>query len=180
MLTLLGLTAAPASANVTEGPCDGSVTIKGTTYTPENDTRDNPIVVPDEPGLVMTWHGDTGGTVIKNHSGQIGVSIGPGVVPVAEWSNPNTGGDTSADGSYNLDTAWEKIGFHIVGIYRIEGNHDGSGGSCEGFAYVKFEGNALTTPIGAASLALTVLAGAGVLAAGRAKKGKGKDLKPRH
>jgi hypothetical protein len=181
MLTLLGLTAAPASAAITEGPCDGSVTIKGTTYTPANDTEANPVIVPDEPGLVFTWHGDTGGAVIKNHSGQIGVSIGPGVVPVADWSNPNEGGDTSADGSYNLDTAWEKIGFHLVGIYRVEGNHDGEGGSCEGFAYVKIEGNPLTTPVGAGALALTVAAGAGVLFAGKAKRAKpGTSLKPRH
>jgi hypothetical protein len=179
MLALLGLTAAPASANVTEGPCDGSVTIKGVTYTPENDTKDNPIVVPDEPGLTFTWHGDTGGTVITDHHGQIGVSVGPGVVPVAEWANPNTGEETSKDGSYNIDTAWEKIGMHLVGIYRIEGSHEGTGGTCEGFAFVKIEGNPLTTPVGAGAVGLTLLTGAGVLFAGKAKK-KGPTLKPRH
>src|SRR4051812_41413236 len=62
------LWAAPASASKT-GPCDGSATINGKTYTPANDTASNAIDVP-KTGIV-TYHGDTGGVVITDAKGEV-------------------------------------------------------------------------------------------------------------
>jgi len=160
--------AGPAGAAITKGPCNGSATIGGTTYTPANDTEANPIIVPEQ-GTVA-WQGTTGGAVIKNHSGSIGIVVGPGSITVADWANPNKKGDTESSGTYDLATAYEKLPLDIVGIYKVVGEHAGQGGSCEGFAMVKIDGNPLATVPGAAAAGLTVLTGAGVVAAGMAKK----------
>jgi hypothetical protein len=160
----------PAGASITEGSCDGSVTIDGTTYTPANDSPDNPIVVPDKKGLVATYEGTTG-VVIHNHTGQISVMVGPAGIPVADWGGKNADDEVEASGTYAVDDAFDKLGFRAVGIYRIEGSHAGDEDTCAGFAYVKVEGNPLGTPAGAGAVAVGVAAAAGVIGAGFAKKG---------
>ena len=165
--------AAPASAAITTGPCDGTVTIEGVTYTPANDTRDNPVVVPDGTGLIVDYTGNTGGVVIKNHSGYIAVHVGPVPIKVATWAGKNADEEIEKTDTYALDEAYDKLPVDIVGIFRVSGKHDGKGGVCEGFAYVKIEGNPLTTIPGAVATVVTLAAAGGMVGAGIAKKGKG-------
>jgi hypothetical protein len=164
------LLAAPARASVTLGPCDGSVTIEGVTYTPDNDTPDDPVLVPKESGVTVGYEGNTGGVVIKNHNGYIAVDVGPIPIKVATWSGENADEQVSKADTYALDDAYAKLPFDVVGLYRVSGKHEGEGGSCEGFAYVKIEGNPITTVPGAAAVAVTVAAVGGVAAAGRVKR----------
>jgi hypothetical protein len=163
----------PAWASITTGPCDGSVTIQGITYTPANDTPGNAVVIPDESGVVVDYSGDTGGVVIKNHHGSIAVDVGPIPITVAEWSGRNADEEVATTDTYALDDAFAKLPFDIVGIYRVSGSHEGRGGTCEGFAYVKIEGNPLGTVPGIAATVITVGGAAGVVAAASARKPKG-------
>jgi hypothetical protein len=165
--------AVPASASVTVGPCDGSVTILGVTYTPENDTPADPVLIPDESGVVVEYTGNTGGVVIKNHRGSIAVDVGPIPITVAEWSSRNADDEVATTDTYALDEAFAKLPFDIVGIYRVSGKHEGRGGTCEGFAYVKIEGNPLGTVPGITATVVTAAGAAGVLAAASARKPKG-------
>lgn len=160
-----------AQAAVTEGPCDGQVVIDGITYTPENDSASNAILIPSEEGLTADWEGTTGGP-IHNHTGAIYVHIGPGKVEVANWGGENAKDQSKADGTYDIDEGRELLPMDIVGIYEISGVHDGDEASCAGFAMIKFEGNPVTTVPGAAAVGLTVLSGIGLLAAGMARPGR--------
>ena len=92
---------------------------------------------------------------------------------VAEWSGRNGDEEVEASGTYALDDAYAKLPFDIVGIYRVSGSHEGRGGTCEGFAYVKIEGSPLTTVPGVAAVVVTVGGAAGVVAAASARKPKG-------
>jgi hypothetical protein len=141
--------AAAAGAGI-EGPCDGSVTIGGSTYGPANDTPANPIVVPDEPGLTAQWQGSTG-VVIKDHSGSVGIQVGPFTIAPADWrwSGPNEEEATSASGTTSIDEAKALLPLDIVGVYEVRGTHAGDGGACEGMALVRVEGNPLSTAPGA-------------------------------
>lgn len=163
----------PAFASITAGPCDGSVTIEGVTYTPANDTPGDPVVIPDKSGVIVEYSGDTGGVVIKNHHGSIAVDVGPIAIEVAEWSGRNADGEVSTTDTYALDDAYAKLPFDIVGIYRVSGTHEGRGGRCAGFAYVKIEGNPLGTVPGVAAAVITLGGVVGVAAAASARKPKG-------
>jgi hypothetical protein len=164
--------AAPASAKITEGPCDGSVTIQGVTYTPANDTPGNPAVIPNESGVIVDYTGNTGGVVIKDHSGSISIHVGPIPIEVATWAGENADELVEKTDTYPLDQAYEALPFDVVGIYRVSGEHSGEGGACAGFAYVRIEGNPITTVPGAAATAVTVAAAGGVVGAAFAKKPK--------
>lgn len=165
--------AAPASAAITTGSCDGSVTIEGVTYTPENDTPGNPVVVPKGSGVVVDYTGNTGGAVIKNHSGFIAVHVGPFPIKVATWEGKNRKGEVEKTDTYPLDQAYDALPFGVVGIYRVSGEHSGEGGTCKGFAYVKIEGTPITTVPGAAATAVTVAAIGGVVGAAFVKRPRG-------
>lgn len=173
VLSLPLILAAPASAAITAGPCDGSVTIEGVTYTPDNDTPGNPVVIPKEPGVVVEYTGNTGGVVIKNHEGYIAVHVGPIPIKVATWAGENADERVERSDTYALDQAYAELPFDVVGIYRVSGKHEGKGGACEGFAYVKIEGNPITTVPGAAAAGITVAAAAGVVGSAVAKRAKG-------
>lgn len=161
------LVAAPASAVVT-GPCDGSVTIGGVTYGPENDTEDDPIVIPEErSGLVAEWEGTTG-VPIRDHVGSVGIVVGPSTIEITHWSGANAEDETAASGSYSLNSLPSMVA-NLTGIYEVTATHAGTGGSCSGSVMVLLEGNPLTTPVGAASVGGTLLAGAGMLLAGRGR-----------
>jgi hypothetical protein len=168
VLLLLPL-AGTASADLS-GPCKASAVIDGVTYTTANDTEDNPVVIPDKEGLIANWEGKT--TVpITDHMGEIYVAAGPAKIPIDDWGEPNKPKPTKkSKGMYNIDEAREDA-FKVVGLYRVEGNHKGEGGSCEGFVMVKIEGNPLGTVPGAVSAGGTLLAAGGLIAAARAKKG---------
>lgn len=161
------LLALPAGA-VVVGPCDGSVTIGGVTYGPENDTPENPIVVPeDRSGLVAEWEGSTG-VPITDHSGAVGVVIGPVTVELADWSGENADEETDAAGSYELGSLPTAVA-NLTGLYEVTASHSGTGGSCEGSVMVLLEGNPLTTPVGATSVGGALLAGVGMVLAGRGR-----------
>lgn len=159
--------ASPASA-VVAGPCDGSVTIGGITYGPENDTAQNPIVVPaDRTGLAAEWEGSTG-VPITDHSGEVGIVVGPATVQIADWSGENAEEETEAGGSYAVGSLPDFVA-NLTGLYEVTATHAGTGGSCAGSVMVLMEGNPLTTPVGAASVGGTLIAGAGMLLAGRGR-----------
>ncbi|MBI2238332.1 MAG: hypothetical protein HYU54_07400 [Actinobacteria bacterium] len=162
------LFAAPAGAAVT-GPCDGSATIEGVTYTPANDTPGNPVALPDKEGVVASWEGSTDGP-IHNHNGEIGVDVGPFTIPVADWAGENKKDEVQKKGEYQLDDAYAKLPLGIVGLFRVSGSHIGDEASCEGFVYVKIEGNPLSTVPGVAAAALTTATAALVAAAGVARR----------
>lgn len=165
-LTPVVLAAAPAHAIVL-GPCNGTANINGNIYSPANDTRSNPVVIPKEG--VAHWQGVTT-TVITNHRGGLGLVIGPTNYLFAKWGSENKKKETKKAGTYNFDNFYARIPVDVVGIYKVIGTHQGKGGRCEGFVMVKLEGNPLATVPGAAAAGLTVLTGLGVAVAGMAKK----------
>ncbi len=163
-LLLMG-TAAQAAV---EGGCSGTVTIDDKTYTEANDSPSNPIVIPDEEGLIASWTGSTG-SVIKDFQGELGVVIGPASIVFVDWEGLNTDGKKDSKGNYQVDEAKDQLPVNLVGLYEVSGFHRGEGGDCEGSVMILLEGNPLTTPVGGGSAAGAVLALVGVLSAGRAR-----------
>ncbi len=160
----------PARGSVSGG-CTGEATIDGVTYTPANDTPSNPVVIPvDKEGVVASWKGSVN-FENKNHSGQLQLALPIGSVQIAKWGHPNPGNATSASGTYQLDDLWEMLGFKITGMYTVSGSHSASGGSCSGFAVVKFAGSPLGTPLGIVVVVGGVITGIMTIWAGVPKKG---------
>lgn len=165
--------AAPALADVTAG-CSGEATIDGVTYTPANDTPSNPIVVPKDEGVVIPWKGAT--TFDNNgHGGSLNLTVGPFSIEVADWADTNgpRPNQQNNEGEYSLDEFYEDrspFGRNVVGIYEVTGNHTADGGSCSGNAMVKFEGNVLSSPVGAGSVVLIVITAGGIAMATFARK----------
>jgi hypothetical protein len=132
-----------ASADVT-GDCDGEATIKGVTYTPNNDTPKSAIPIPNEDGVLITYSGSVG-FENKNHSGSAEVQVGPfGITLGDPWSASNEQDERSVtDGVYELDDFRNKLPIWIPGVWKVTASHEASGGSCSGFAMIKLEGNPL-------------------------------------
>lgn len=167
MSVLAALLLLPAVAQgVIDGPCSGTVTIDGEEYDESNDTASDPIVIPDKPGLIASWTGQTDNP-ITDHKGRVGIVIGPTTWEIEDWEGENAEEATSADGDYAIDDAKDFLPFDLVGLYELEGSHVGTGGTCDGAVMLLIEGNAATTPVGAASIIGTLAAGTGVLMAGR-------------
>ena len=159
----------PAVAlGVIDGPCSGTVTIDGEEYDESNDTAADPIVIPDETGLIASWTGQTDNP-ITNHRGQVGIVIGPTTWEIEDWEGENAENSQDASGEYAIDDAKDFLPFDLVGLYELEGSHAGDGGTCEGSVMLLIEGNAATTPVGIASIVGTLAAGVGVVMAGRKK-----------
>ncbi len=79
----------PAIAlGVVDGPCSGTVTIDGEEYDESNDTPDDPIVIPDKPGLIASWTGQTDDPITE-HNGPIGIVIGPTTWQIEDWEGAN-------------------------------------------------------------------------------------------
>lgn len=163
-VALLLLVAGPAKGAASG--CSGSVTIADRTFTERNDTRADPIVVPDVEGLVAEWDGVTD-DVITDHRGRLNLLLANGAVEIASWEGENAEQSRTADGDEPIDGLRDSLPFPLVGIYEIEVVHAGDGGSCTGSAMVELQGNPLTTPVGAGSAVGTLLAAIGVVAAGR-------------
>ncbi|MDH5371903.1 MAG: hypothetical protein OEX97_03055 [Acidimicrobiia bacterium] len=155
-----------AAGAAIDGPCRGTVTIDGIVYSEANDSASNPIVIPDEEGLIAFWEGSTN-EPITDHTGEIGVVVGPTTINFADWGGDNAALKTDSNGSYAIDDARDVLPISVVGLYKVSGFHRGEGGSCDGSVMVLLEGNPLTTPVGAGAAAGTILAGLGVLSAGR-------------
>lgn len=161
------LFAASAAVGYVVGPCNGSVTINGIAYGPANDTPANPIVVPREG--TATWEGSTR-FPIHDHTGAVGIVVGPATISVATWAGENADDETQASGVYQLEDAFDRLPVDVVGLYRVRGFHRGAEGQCEGEVVVRIEGNPLATVPGAASVGLTALALGGVAGAAFARR----------
>ena len=175
IIVVLGLGAAPllmagpAWAGIS-GPCDGSVTIGGTKYTPANDTIGNPIVVPQEG--TADWQGSTQ-FPIHNHNGAVAVSIGPLDVNVATWAGKNKKDEVSKSGTYNLDdffAAFEGAFVEPVGVWEVTGFHNGDEAQCSGSVMVKVEGTPFN-PFGIVAGVVTLVSAVGVAWGGIVKVG---------
>ncbi len=165
------IVAVPIAAQaIVVGPCTGSVKIDGVLYGPANDSPQNPIVIPDKPGLIAEWTGETTQGPIKNHTGSVGIVVGPGSIVLAEWAGENADDETTSNGNYSIDEARDTLPVSVVGLYEVEARHSGDEGSCDGRVMVLIEGNPLTTPAGATAGVGTLLALGGLVAAGRGKE----------
>lgn len=151
---LVLLMSGPAQADVTGG-CDGSADFNTDSvgaYTPDFDTRDNPIIVPKDDGTTASWEGSVPGEN-RNFGGKVEIRIGPSWIEVADWGFPDHNGDNADDersdrGVYNMDELWDVIPKNIVnGIYQARASHSALAVDCEANFFVKFEGNALSSPI---------------------------------
>lgn len=145
---VIGLVPGSAAASV-DGMCTGEATIKGATYTPENDTPGKAIPIPDEDGVQATY---SGSVEFENmdHSGVAKVQVGPfGITLGNAWSGANTE-DTRGvqDQVYELDDFRDKLPIWIPGVWRISAEHSASGGECSGFAMVKLAGSPLGNVVG--------------------------------
>lgn len=141
-----------------DGNCTGSVVIDGNTYGPANDTVGNPIVVPiEEEGIVAEWEGSVSFNN-ENNQGELGIVVGPWILKIADWGDPNTANKQGNSGSYSIEEFKDlfPIPESLIprGVYELSGEHSADGGSCTGTVMVKLEGSGI---IGIASLA-----GAGV------------------
>ena len=150
------------------GPCEGSATIDGVRYDHTNDTAEDPIVVPEEKdGVIVAWEGSTG-SPITDHTGSVSVLVGPIPIEVADWGGANADMEVTASGQYDMTRLPEFLK-SVTGLYEVQAEHSGQGGTCEGTVMVLLEGNGLATPIGAGSVVGTVLTGIGLLFAGRGR-----------
>lgn len=157
---------APASAKMV-GSCDGKVTIEGVEYTADNDTRDNPIIVPkNRDGLPIVYEGSVGFTN-TNYLGAVGIIIGPSTINVADWGLDENEADVRerSPSTYTLGSQVD----NIIGIYQLTAFHDADGGNCDADAWVKFEGGLTDSPIAMGAAGGVVVTGVGLVAAGRPK-----------
>ena len=145
---VVALIPSAATANVT-GDCDGSATIKGVTYTPDNDTPGNAIPIPDEKGVQVTYSGSVD-FANTNHSGAAKVQVGPFNITLDKpWGGPNQQDDRGVeDQVYQLDDFRDKLPIWIPGVWRVSASHNADGGSCSGFAMIELEGNPLGNAVG--------------------------------
>jgi len=151
-----------------EGGCTGSVVIDGNTYGPNNDTVDNPIVVPiEQDGVVALWEGEVPFDN-RNNQGELGIVVGPFTIRIADWGGANTENDAGNSGSYSIEEFKDlfPVPESLIprGVYQLSGEHTADGGRCTGTVMVKLEGSGtigIATAVGAGVTFLTLL-GAGL------------------
>jgi hypothetical protein len=168
--------AQPVRADVTGG-CSGSVDFlmdSAGSYGPSNDTRSNPIVVPKTEGETAKWEGASPGDN-RNHSGKVQIQIGPAWITVADWGHPNDANVSANSGDYAMDDFWAVVpgGQDVVnGLYRARADHAGDGASCAAVAFIRFDGDPLSSPIVLGLIAVAVvLAGLVLMTVRRARSG---------
>ena len=164
-ITGLLLLPAVASADVTGG-CTGVVFIEGVEYGPQNDTPNNPIVVPDRAVVTAEWAGEVP-FANTNYFGEAGIVVGPTTIRFASWAGANPEDIRAAAGTYSLDElkAELPVDVGVTGIYQVKGFHDADGGSCTGMVFVKFEGNPLSTPLGVVAVVGIIISALGLFTA---------------
>jgi|GEM_PF-3886465 hypothetical protein len=169
--------AQPVGADVTGG-CSGSVDFfmdSAGSYGPSNDTRSNPIVVPKTDGETAKWKGASPGDN-RNHSGKVQVKIGPAWINVAEWGHPNEANVEANSGDYAMDDFWAVVpgGQDVVnGIYQARADHAGDGASCAATAFIRFDGDPLSSPIVLGLIAVAVVLAGLVLMIARRTRNSG-------
>jgi len=177
---LIAVNAGPADAGVTGG-CEGSADFSADSvgpYTPDNDTTDNPVIVPKDDGNVASWDGSVPGEN-KDFSGNVEIRVGPVWIEVADWGSPNHDGsnvddERQDDGEYNMDELWDVLPKNIAqGIYEARAKHNASGVDCTAQFFVKFEGNAFESPIVIVTIVLLIIFLVLLLMAGRRSGAEG-------
>lgn len=157
--------AGPAGAEL-NGSCEASGTIEETGLTVDPAASDGPFEVPLEGTVVWSGQvGDGADTEERATNGGITVVAPPliktvfeGILEFRDWGEPDAvttaeaGTDTYELPSYTpRDTELVVTGFH-----------DDPVGNCDGSVTIVVEGSPLDSPIAAASLAGTVVTGAGL------------------
>jgi hypothetical protein len=177
---LLAANAGPANAGVTGG-CEGSADFSADSvgaYTPDNDTTGNPVIVPKDDGNIASWQGSVPGEN-KSFSGNVEIRLGPVWIEVADWGEPDHDGsnvddERFDDGEYNMDELWDVLPKNIAhGIYEARAKHTASGVDCAAQFFVKFEGNALGSPIVIVTIVLLIIFLVLLVLAGRRAGGEG-------
>jgi hypothetical protein len=123
-------------------------------------TRQNPFEVDPEGGL--SWFATSPGPIM-DHTWEIWVDVGGFAVVVADGGDPNTDGDLEnegdvADVSVYVEEVTAVSGQQIRGVFEVGGDIEGSGGACDGFAFVRLTADPLST------LASQIAAGLGLIA----------------
>lgn len=152
---ILGLTAAMALVTLARAPAVAAFELNGgctldlsstdasgaaldTAGNGQGGTQDDPFIV-DWDGTV-SWNGSSGSTVFKNHSWHVDVFNIP--TPL-RGGDANEDGTTSANGSTGVS---ENAPFQFTGLYFVSGGISGDDGArCDGSAWLKLNGNPLTT-----------------------------------
>lgn len=169
-------TASPAGAEL-NGPCEAQGTIHETGLTIDPSVSDGPFEVPLE-GTV-DWSGQVGAggqdTDPRSTDGAIAVIAPPlidkladvagGLLEFRDWGDDDAVSTAEADtDTYELPSFTPRDTEILV-----EGFHDDPVGNCDGHVTVIVEGSALDSPLAVASLAGTVITGAGVVVAALAR-----------
>jgi hypothetical protein len=110
-------------------------------------TRQNPFEVDPEGGL--SWLATSPGPIM-DHTWEIWVDVGGFAVVVADGGDPNTGGDPEnqgevADVSVYVEEVTAVSGQQIRGVFEVGGDIVGTGGACDGFAFVRLTADPLST-----------------------------------
>jgi len=126
-------------------------------------TRQGPFEVDPEGGL--SWLATSPGPIM-DHTWEIWVDVGGFAVVVADGGDPNTDGDPEnqgdvADVSVYVEEVTAVSGQQIRGVFEVGGDIEGTGGACDGFAFVRLTADPLSTLASqiAAGLALIALIG---------------------
>ena len=158
-LAVPALAAEPAGATLTDGctiaatSTDASANEIATITGPAESSPDLPFAV-DRAGHVI-WEG----TAPLIASGTYSLSVFG--VPVWGGEFTNDESLTSAEGTIKVA---DVVPVDLVGLFQVSGSVKGEGGACEGSAWVKLEGDPLTSIPGLVGIGLAVLGGIGVLA----------------
>jgi hypothetical protein len=172
-LLVVGVVTAPSASAELNGPCEATGTIEETGLTIDPSTSDGPFEVPLS-GTVV-WSGSIGdGTETEERAtgGAIAV-VGPplfdavlgSVLEFREWGDPDAVSTAESDtDGYDLPDYTPRDTELVV-----TGFHDDELGNCDGEITVIVEGDPLDSPIAVASLAGTVITGAGVALAALAR-----------
>ncbi len=126
-----GCTLDISSTDSAGGPLD---TAGGAPGGGQGGTQSAPFLV-DWDGTV-SWNGTSGAQVFMDHSW--GVSV-YGIPTPVRGGDPNTGGDTTGDGSTGVG---ENAPFPLVGVFYVSGEINGAAGThCDGNGWFKLNGN---------------------------------------
>jgi hypothetical protein len=156
---------AVASTTITEDDigCSGSADITSDDGEKTHiDAEDAEATVPRE-GTVR-WRGVTD-EAVHNHEGEIVVDTGLSDIPIDDWGSENAKDETEKRGRKQLP---EVLKYLPPGTYLVTGSHSGDEGSCAGEIEITLEGGP-EVAWKAGGVVLTVVAGSGLLIAGRPK-----------
>lgn len=160
----LAALAGPAAAEVS-GSCDGSASfLEGTEadgpFTVDaRDVGDEVIVVPRSD--TVEWTGSVAAPP-GEYSGELRLDLPPLLPDLAidSWSGDSESTSNSGVEEYDIPSV-APAGVTI----RVVGEHTDDNGTCSGYVNVEIEGGAFDSPVTYASLALTGITGAALLAA---------------